>query len=183
MAVYRNNGPRPVWSPQKEFRFPTSHHLVITTAAEISLLSKKGVRPLLNSPSDGILAVREAKDGSGNIAFADGRIVIVHSIQRVSGKTFKLHAEKVHKMPNFSLFEYSYQARVRFDCLNFLATIKDYSSLLACIIPFYVFLSATSVSSLLRFHIPPHLLCYFFRKTQASLSRHQKDRWLYMYII
>ena len=98
MAVHRNSGPRPVWSSQNQFRFPASHHLVITTAESVLQLSKKGVLPLLNSPSGGILAVREAKNGSGNIALADGQIVIVQNVKKIANRTFKFHAEKVCNM-------------------------------------------------------------------------------------
>lgn len=95
MATYRNSKPRPIGSSQNQSRIPTTHRLLIATAESILLLSEKGVRPILNSPSGGILAVKEAKNGSGNIALADGQIIIIQNIEKVAGKTFKLHAEKV----------------------------------------------------------------------------------------
>lgn len=99
MAICRSIKPKPIWSSYNQSRIPTNHRLLVATSENILLLSKKGVRPLLNSPSGGILAVKEAKNGSGNIALADGQIVIIQNIEKVAGNTFKLHAEKVCTTP------------------------------------------------------------------------------------
>ena len=98
MAISRNGGPKPVSSLRNQFQFPPYHHLVVTTETKVLLMKRKDTKPLLESSTAGILAAREAKDGSGNIAIADEQTVLIHNTQKLPGKNYKLHATRVFRM-------------------------------------------------------------------------------------
>ena len=98
MAMNRYSGPKPISSSPGRFQFPAYHHLIVTTETQILLMAKKDTQSLLISPTGGILVARGAKNGSGNIAIADEQTVLIHNPRKSPGRTYKLHAAKVHKL-------------------------------------------------------------------------------------
>ncbi|CAD0110278.1 unnamed protein product, partial [Aureobasidium uvarum] len=67
---------------QPAFNFPTNSHLIITTSGGIFSWDRDGVKKLFSSSKKGILAAREAKDGSQVLAVADEHVVVLHDCKR-----------------------------------------------------------------------------------------------------
>ena len=99
VAIYTPNNDMPMTTPRRtrtaqsgpaqrgdgSFTFPPNHHLVIATENNILACDKNGVRRIFKSASSGILAAKEARDGSGTLAVADSQIVVLHRVPDESG--------------------------------------------------------------------------------------------------
>lgn len=78
---------------QAAFTFPSSNHLLITTASEVFAWDSTGVHTIFKSSKHGIVAVKEAKDGSGVLAVADKRVVVLHDTKHGQEKSWGLDAD------------------------------------------------------------------------------------------
>lgn len=67
---------------QQPFHFPPNNHLLITTPRHIFAWDESGVRSIFHSTKAGIVAAREAKDGSGVLAVAGRHVVVLHDTKR-----------------------------------------------------------------------------------------------------
>ena len=136
MPFARKSGPEPVNRTKFIFQFPIHHHLIVSTDNRILSIDTNGVHLILDKLG-GVLAVRKAKDGSGNFAISDGQVVILHNTRNANIKTYKVHAAKVRiitiVMP---LSELKY-IRVNIDYSNSPMISKTYILLQACIIPYF----------------------------------------------
>lgn len=71
--------PSPAQCTSKQ-ALPIGHHLAVTTQDRIVALDNSGSTTLFTSKSQGILAARSSKDGSGRLAVADDAMVILHDV-------------------------------------------------------------------------------------------------------
>ena len=83
--------------------FPESHHLVLTTEKQVLCLDASGLSHIFTSSFNGILAAKEAKDGRGTLAIADGEVVLLHSLER-GGRSHTL--KRTNVWLSFTAFEY-----------------------------------------------------------------------------
>ncbi|KZF24213.1 hypothetical protein L228DRAFT_259463 [Xylona heveae TC161] len=70
--------------------FPHTHHLVITTPKHVYSWTTDGVTHLFTSGSEGIVAAKKAKDGSGILAIADSQVVVLHDTRRKMDESYRL---------------------------------------------------------------------------------------------
>jgi hypothetical protein len=82
------------------FVFPADHHLVITTERHVLSYNKGGLHQIFRSDSNGILAAKEARDGSGTLAIADSQIVVLHRVEYGMEKSYRLKGTHVRFHPN-----------------------------------------------------------------------------------
>jgi hypothetical protein len=80
---------------EQAFEFPDNSHLVVTTSAGIFSWDRSGVKKLFNSSKKGILAAREAKDGSQMLAVADEHVVVLHDCKRGREESWGLNGSEV----------------------------------------------------------------------------------------
>ena len=86
-------------SKRDTFKFPVSHHLIVTTTKYVFSWSSRGLTNVFHSGSEGIVAASKATDGSGLLAVADSSVVILHDIKKGMQKSYKLHGSHVRKKP------------------------------------------------------------------------------------
>ncbi|GAB7358376.1 hypothetical protein MBLNU230_g2446t1 [Neophaeotheca triangularis] len=79
--------------PQKPFEYPTNQHLLITTPSYIFAWDTQGFKTVFSSSKAGIVAAKEAKDGSGILAVADKHVVVLHDTNRGQEKSWGLNAD------------------------------------------------------------------------------------------
>ncbi|QDS68927.1 hypothetical protein FKW77_008361 [Venturia effusa] len=72
------------------FVFPLDHHLVITTERHVLSCDQSGLHKIFQSGSRGILAAKEARDGSGTLAIADSHVVVLHQVDRGLERSYRL---------------------------------------------------------------------------------------------
>ena len=79
---------------------PNHHpcHLLITTRRRILAWDEDGVHTILESRREGIVAVKQARDGSGLLAVASRNTVIMHDPKRGRESSWGLNADKVRRM-------------------------------------------------------------------------------------
>lgn len=77
------------------FAFPSSHHLTVVTSGDVYGLSKAGSQRLFTSGSKGIIAAKEARDGSGHLAVSDHNNVIIHQIENGLKRSYRLEGGEV----------------------------------------------------------------------------------------
>jgi hypothetical protein len=77
------------------FKFPATHHLVVTTKKHVLTVDGDGIRKIFTSGSGGIMAAKEAPDGSGTLAIADSMIVLLHRIERGMDHSHRLKSAAV----------------------------------------------------------------------------------------
>ncbi|KAI4721815.1 WD40 repeat-like protein [Aureobasidium sp. EXF-10727] len=112
---------------QPAFKFPTNSHLIITTSGGIFSWDRDGVKKLLNSSKKGILAAREAKDGSQILAVADEHVVILHDCKRGREESWGLSGNEVRRRGIVRLLEYAPDAKSLFLSTSLTGAIQHYS--------------------------------------------------------
>jgi len=85
--------PKPASQPT--FKLPQNSHLIITTSGGIFSWDQDGVKKLFSSSKKGILAAREAKDGSQILAVADEHVVVLHDCKRGREESWGLSGNEV----------------------------------------------------------------------------------------
>jgi hypothetical protein len=78
-----------------QLAFPPSHHLIITTNKNIYSWDSRGLSGLFRSGSEGIVAAKKAKDGSGILAVADSQVVVLHDVKRGMERSYRLKGADV----------------------------------------------------------------------------------------
>ncbi|KAK5172079.1 uncharacterized protein LTR77_003716 [Saxophila tyrrhenica] len=78
---------------QNNFTFPNNAHLLITTPGHVFSWDASGVHTIFRSSKNGIVAAREAKDGSGVLAVADKQVVVLHDTKRGQERSWGLQAD------------------------------------------------------------------------------------------
>lgn len=86
-------------STPASFVFPTDHHLVITTERHVLSYDESGLHKIFQSGSHGILAAKEARDGSGTLAIADSQVVVLHRVDHGLEKSYRLKGTDVRSRP------------------------------------------------------------------------------------
>lgn len=94
IRVAQHARPAPV-EPHHAFAFPKDHHLVITTETNVWSWDHRGLTNAFSSASAGILAAKEAKDGSGLLAVADDQVVVLHDANRGMNRSYRLKGTDV----------------------------------------------------------------------------------------
>ncbi|KAK5999838.1 hypothetical protein QM012_004926 [Aureobasidium pullulans] len=105
------------------FRFPTNSHLIITTSTGIFSWDRDGVKKLFSSSKKGILAAREAKDGSQVLAVADEHVVVLHDCKRGREESWGLSGSE----GIVRLLEYAPDAKSLFLSTSLTGAIQHYS--------------------------------------------------------
>jgi hypothetical protein len=75
--------------------FPSAQHLVIVTEQNILTWDATGIRKAFSSGSNGILAAKEARNGSGTLAIADSQVVLLHQVERGLERSYRLKGTDV----------------------------------------------------------------------------------------
>lgn len=86
-------------STPASFVFPPDHHLVITTERHVLSYEESGLHKIFQSSSRGILAAKEAGDGSGTLAIADSQVVVLHRVDHGLEKSYRLKGTDVRSRP------------------------------------------------------------------------------------
>ena len=109
---------------QNQFTFPRDKHLLVATPSHIYAWDSTGVHIVFASSKSGIVAAREAKDGSGVLAVADKHTVVLHDTKRGQERSWGLNADddKVRHL------EYTADAKLLFLSTNLTADIQSYST-------------------------------------------------------
>ncbi|KAF2764603.1 hypothetical protein EJ03DRAFT_19196 [Teratosphaeria nubilosa] len=80
--------------PTAKFSFPQDAHLLVTTPSTIYAWDAAGLHAIFTSSRKGIVAAREAKDGSGVLAVADKHVVILHDTKRGQEQSWGLQGDE-----------------------------------------------------------------------------------------
>ena len=107
-----------------DFAFLESNHILITTPSQICAWDSSGIHAILESRRSGIVAAREAKDGSGILAVADEQNVVLHDSKRGSEKSWGLEADG----DVIRHLKYTPDAKSLFITTNLTADIQRYST-------------------------------------------------------
>lgn len=83
---------------QSTFKLPINSHLIITTSGGIFSWDRDGVKKLFSSSKKGILAAREARDGSQVLAVADEHVVVLHDCKRGREESWGLSGSEVYHL-------------------------------------------------------------------------------------
>ncbi|KAH0346613.1 WD40 repeat-like protein, partial [Aureobasidium melanogenum] len=105
------------------FKLPTNSHLIITTSGGIFSWDRDGVKKLFSSSKKGILAAREAKDGSQVLAVADEHVVVLHDCKRGREESWGLSGSE----GIVRLLEYAPDAKSLFLSTSLTGAIQHYS--------------------------------------------------------
>jgi hypothetical protein len=90
-----------VKTADSDFEIPPNTHLLITTPKHVYTWDREGIHVLFTSNRHGIVAAKEANDGSGLIAVASQRVVVMHDPRRNREDSWGLNANDVcPKSPN-----------------------------------------------------------------------------------
>lgn len=117
--------PSPKLSKQLDrFAFPNSSHLLVTTPSQICAWDSNGIHTVFKSSKSSIVAVREAKDGSGVLAVADKQIVVLHDTKRGQERSWGLRADD----DEVRYIEYATDAKSLFLSTSLTADIQRYST-------------------------------------------------------
>ncbi|KXL47340.1 hypothetical protein M433DRAFT_152867 [Acidomyces richmondensis BFW] len=105
------------------FNIPNDLHLLITTPGCIYAWDSEGIHAIFTSSRRGIVAAREAKDGSGVLAVADKHVVVLHDTRRATQQSWGLEAgeDEVRQL------EYAQDANWLYLSTNLTSTIQRYS--------------------------------------------------------
>ncbi|OCK82511.1 hypothetical protein K432DRAFT_391167 [Lepidopterella palustris CBS 459.81] len=107
-----------------QFRFPNDYHLIIVTHSAILSWWKRGVVPIFQSGCEGgILAAKEARDGSGLLAIADSQVVILHDARRRMDRDYRLKGTD----GSIRLVEYSSDSQTLFFTTSLQTAAQSYS--------------------------------------------------------
>ncbi|OTA36557.1 hypothetical protein BTJ68_03658 [Hortaea werneckii EXF-2000] len=88
---------------QRVFHFPSNNHLLITTPSSVQAWDAAGLHTIFNSSRSGIVAAREAKDGSGMLAVADKHVVVLHDTKRGQEQSWGLNADEEEEVRHLEL--------------------------------------------------------------------------------
>ena len=108
----------------KNFAFLEDNHILITTPSQICAWDSSGIHIILKSRRSGIVAAREAKDGSGVLAVADEQNVVLHDSKRGRDQSWGLEANG----DVIRYLEYTSDAKSLFITTNLTADIQRYST-------------------------------------------------------
>ncbi|KAK3057982.1 hypothetical protein LTR09_001059 [Extremus antarcticus] len=116
--------PSPTSIHQQSFQFPDHAHLLITTRGHIFSWDATGVHTIFRTSKNGIVAAREANDGSGVLAVADKHVIVLHDTKRGQERSWGLQAndDEVRHL------EYTSDAKSLFLSTNLTADIQQYSA-------------------------------------------------------
>ena len=78
-----------------DFKFPGNSHLLITTRKRILAWDAAGIHTVFQSRKGGIVAAREARDGSGMLAVAGPNVIVMHDTKRKQQRSWGLNANEV----------------------------------------------------------------------------------------
>lgn len=106
------------------FDVPNDTHLLITTPKHIFAWDSAGLHPIFTSSKNGIVAAREANDGSGLLAVAGKHVVVLHDTKRGQEKSWGLEAEE----DEVRHLEYTADAKSLFLSTNLTKDIQRYST-------------------------------------------------------
>ncbi|CAK1354265.1 unnamed protein product [Cercospora beticola] len=106
-----------------KFTFPRSSHLIIATPRHIFAWDASGIHKIFQSSRNGIIAAREAKDGSGLLAVASKDVFVLHDTKRGKEHSWGLNA------PDEELrhLEYSQDAKMLYLSTTSHGLIQQYS--------------------------------------------------------
>lgn len=76
-------------------RCPKTHHLIITTAQGVFSWGRNGLTELFHSSSQGIVAAEKAPDGSGMLAVADSKAVLLRDVGKGMERSYRLKESDV----------------------------------------------------------------------------------------
>ena len=71
----------------------SSHHLVITTKSRVLCYDASGLSSIFTCRSGGIIAAKEADNGT--LAIADSQVVILHKVGKDMERSYRLRGEEV----------------------------------------------------------------------------------------
>lgn len=77
-------------SDDKSEVIPRSSHLIVTTPTCVYSWDNEGLTEIFRSHSGGIIAAKEAHNGSATLAIADSQVVILHDVKRRMEKSYEL---------------------------------------------------------------------------------------------
>lgn len=105
------------------YDFPDDHHLLIITPSLILAWDRAGLHPIFRSSSSGIVAAREARNGSNVLAVADQRVVVLHDTTRGQERSWGLHADD----DQVRHLEYTPDAKTLFMSTTLTNDVQQYS--------------------------------------------------------
>ncbi|GIZ39113.1 hypothetical protein CKM354_000250400 [Cercospora kikuchii] len=122
-GVYKDIILAEVAADNTRFTFPRSSHLIIATPRHIFAWDASGIHKIFQSSRNGIIAAREAKDGSGLLAVASKDVVVLHDTKRGKEHSWGLNA------PDEELrhLEYSQDAKMLYLSTTSHGLIQQYS--------------------------------------------------------
>ncbi|KAL1619515.1 hypothetical protein SLS56_010059 [Neofusicoccum ribis] len=129
IRVAQHARPAPV-EPQAAFAFPKDHHLVVTTETHVWSWDHRGLTNAFGSGSGGILAAKEAKDGSGLLAVADDQVVVLHDATRGKDRSYRLKGTD----GQVRLLEYSNDSKSLFFTTTLQNAVQSYSLRQSCLL-------------------------------------------------
>ncbi|KAK4508662.1 hypothetical protein PRZ48_002401 [Zasmidium cellare] len=109
---------------QTIFKFPENTHLVIATPRHVFAWDSAGIHTIFQSSRGGIVAAREAKDGSGVLAVASSNVVVMHDTKRGNEESWGLNAPQ----DEVRHLEYTPDAKSLFLSTTTDGTIQHYST-------------------------------------------------------
>lgn len=74
---------------------PPHHHLLVTTPKGIYTWDSHGASEIFQSHSQGIVAAKQAKNGSGLLAVADSHVVVLHDVKKGMRNSYRLKGSNV----------------------------------------------------------------------------------------
>jgi hypothetical protein len=80
---------------ENNFEIPPDAHLLITTSKHIYTWDRKGLHVVFTSTRAGIVAAKEANNGSGLMAVASQHVVVMHDPRRNRDDSWGLNANDV----------------------------------------------------------------------------------------
>ncbi|KAF2837025.1 hypothetical protein M501DRAFT_938708, partial [Patellaria atrata CBS 101060] len=113
------------------FTFPTNDHLVIITQRHVLNWDAKGISKVFLSASEGILAAKESKDGSGTLAIADSQVVVLHDrVDQATQRSYKLNGTE----GPVRLLEYTNDSKQLFFSTTVQNAVQCYSISQSCLL-------------------------------------------------
>jgi hypothetical protein len=80
---------------EDDFEIPSNAHLLITTPKHIYTWDREGLHVVFTSTKNGIVAAKEANNGSGVMAVASQHVVVMHDPRRNREDSWGLNANDV----------------------------------------------------------------------------------------
>ncbi|KAL9614519.1 MAG: hypothetical protein Q9167_000969 [Letrouitia subvulpina] len=76
--------------PQWPSTIPPHHHLLVTTPKGVYTWDSHGATEVFRSDSQGVVAAKQAKNGSGLLAVADSHIVVLYDVKKGMNNSYRL---------------------------------------------------------------------------------------------